>query len=135
MSHSQKPRPGRLMASVLALCAVIVFASVTMVQRPAQAQSATCASTYVVKAGDDLYRIALAAGTTWPVLQQLNGIVNPNLIFVGQTLCVPTQIVLPGVTLTPTEITPTPEVTETPTTVPTGPITLPPAGVFPSITF
>jgi LysM repeat protein len=138
MSHSQKPQPGRWIASLLTLGAVMAFASVTFAQRPvgAQAQSVTCASTYVVKPGDDLYRIALAAGTTWPVLQQLNGLVNPNLIFVGETLCLPTAIV-PGVTPTLTgSETPTPEGTATATTTPpTGPIVLPPVGVFPSITF
>ncbi|MHB8624882.1 MAG: LysM peptidoglycan-binding domain-containing protein [Aggregatilineales bacterium] len=138
MFHSQNPRLGRLIASVLALGAVVAFGSASVAERPAQAQAQVCASTYVVKSGDDLYRIALAAGTTWPVLQQLNGLVNANIIFVGQILCLPGSIVLPIATPASTE-SGTPVVTATPTTVPTsapvGSIVLPPIGIFPSIAF
>lgn len=141
MFHSRKPRSSRLLVNVFALGVAITLALATFANSTAQAQAQTCAATYVVKAGDDLYRIALANGTSWPVLQQLNGLVNPNIIFVGQTLCLPNGIATPAVTVSPTETetpgegTPTPEPTATPTTVPTGPITLPPMGVFPSIAF
>ncbi len=46
-------------------------------------------STHVVQAGENLYRIALQYGTTWPVLAAANGITNPNLIYVGQVLTIP----------------------------------------------
>ena len=42
--------------------------------------------TYVVQRGDNLFRIALRFGTTVEALARLNGIVNPNLIRVGQVL-------------------------------------------------
>lgn len=45
--------------------------------------------TYVVKPGDTLYSIALRFGTTVQAIALANNIVNPNLIFVGQTLCIP----------------------------------------------
>ncbi len=45
--------------------------------------------TYVVQRGDNLYRIALKFGTTQEVLMQMNGLSNPNYIFVGQVLQVP----------------------------------------------
>jgi putative chitinase len=45
--------------------------------------------TYVVRAGDTLSGIAYGLGTTVNTLVSLNGLINPNLIYVGQTLKVP----------------------------------------------
>ncbi|MCW5849807.1 MAG: LysM peptidoglycan-binding domain-containing protein, partial [Anaerolineae bacterium] len=52
----------------------------------AQAQGPT---TYIVQAGDTLGAIAAHNGTTVAVLASLNGLTNPNLIYVGQRLAVP----------------------------------------------
>ena len=52
---------------------------------PAAAAS-TNQGTYTVKAGDTLSAIAAAHGTSYEVLAQVNGISNPNEIYVGQTL-------------------------------------------------
>jgi len=46
-------------------------------------------NTYTVASGDTLYAIAARFGTTVDVLCQLNGISNPNMIFVGQVLKLP----------------------------------------------
>ncbi|MFC1960184.1 LysM peptidoglycan-binding domain-containing protein [Chloroflexota bacterium] len=46
-------------------------------------------ATYTVQPGDTLSRIATSYNTTVDALIQLNGIVNPNLIVVGQELKVP----------------------------------------------
>ena len=46
-----------------------------------------CAQFYTVARGDRLFRIALRFGTTVPALAALNGLANPNIIWVGQTLC------------------------------------------------
>ncbi len=45
--------------------------------------------TYIVQAGDTLFRIAQRFSTTVSALAQANNIVNPNLIFVGQRLRIP----------------------------------------------
>ena len=45
--------------------------------------------THVVQRGETLTRIALRYGTSWRVLASLNGLTNPNLIYVGQRLRVP----------------------------------------------
>ena len=45
--------------------------------------------THVVQPGENLYRIALRYGISYPVLANLNGIINPNRIFVGQVLVLP----------------------------------------------
>ncbi|MCH5385166.1 glycoside hydrolase family 25, partial [Limosilactobacillus reuteri] len=41
---------------------------------------------YTVQAGDTLSGIAAKFGKTWQALAQKNGIVNPNVIYVGQTI-------------------------------------------------
>ncbi|MHB8625391.1 MAG: LysM peptidoglycan-binding domain-containing protein [Aggregatilineales bacterium] len=83
-------------------------------------------ATYTVQARDNLFRIALKFGTTTYVLAQLNGLANPNLIYVGEVLKLPTSGVVvspatPAATTessgntseSPTEIAPT-----TPTAAP-----------------
>lgn len=57
----------------------------TPAQTPTSAAS-TNQGTYTVKAGDTLSAIAAAHGTSYEVLAQVNGISNPNEIYVGQTL-------------------------------------------------
>lgn len=51
--------------------------------------SGTPGNTYVVQRGDTLGRIAVRFNTTIATLAQLNGITNPNTIFVGQRLVIP----------------------------------------------
>lgn len=46
-------------------------------------------TTYKVQRGDTLSGIASKYGTTYQELARINGIANPNLIYVGQTLKVP----------------------------------------------
>jgi len=86
-------------ATLAAIIGILGAGSVLIVSQPAVASpliparaSANCAATYIVKPGDDLYRIALTDGTTWQILEGLNGIYNPSTIFVGQTLCLPNVV-------------------------------------------
>ncbi|MFQ5593113.1 MAG: LysM peptidoglycan-binding domain-containing protein [Anaerolineae bacterium] len=44
---------------------------------------------YTVETGDTLYSIAIRFGSTVQAIAQANNITNPNLIFVGQKLCIP----------------------------------------------
>ena len=46
-------------------------------------------SSYVVKPGDNLFRIALNHGLTTQALARANGITNPEHIYVGQVLVIP----------------------------------------------
>ncbi|MBX3065576.1 MAG: LysM peptidoglycan-binding domain-containing protein [Anaerolineae bacterium] len=125
--------------SLLMIVALVISGLVFAQPTPASAQG--CFPYYIVKAGDSLYRIALAAGTNWQTLAYLNGITNPNRILVGQRICLPPTA--PGVTPTAINVatvTPRPTLVATATFVPgptatTAPstgITLPPPGVFPS---
>jgi LysM repeat protein len=50
---------------------------------------ATVPSTYVVKAGDTLAKIADRFGTTIAALVEANNIANPNLVTIGSTLAMP----------------------------------------------
>jgi LysM repeat protein len=52
--------------------------------------------THVVQLGENLFRIALKYGTTVEAIAAANGIVNPNLIYVGQELIIPQGGVTPG---------------------------------------
>lgn len=91
----------------------------TVTPRPPTVTPIPGGGTYTVQAGDNLTRIAAKFGTTVQALIQLNGIVNPNLIFVGQVLKIPGGA---GVTPTPvTTIVPTvsPTAGPSPTLAPT----------------
>ncbi len=68
------------------LAIMLALALVLVVGGTAGAQGGT---QHVVQRGENLYRIALRYGTTIDALVQANGIVNPNLIFAGQTLTIP----------------------------------------------
>jgi LysM repeat protein len=46
-------------------------------------------ATYMVRAGDNLYRISLRFGVPMQRLSEANNIINPNLIFAGQILIIP----------------------------------------------
>jgi len=49
----------------------------------------TCATVYVVKPGDNLFRIALSYDYSQYYLAQYNGLANPSMVYVGQQLCIP----------------------------------------------
>ena len=59
------------------------------VQAAVNGSSASTGRTYTVKAGDTLSGIAAKYGTSYQKLAQINGIPNPNLIHVGQTIKLP----------------------------------------------
>lgn len=78
---------------VLASALLLVGLWLALVEQ-AQAQTQAdggCVNPYVVKYEDTLYSVARRFGTTVPTLVSLNGIRNPNLIYVGRILCLPGQ--------------------------------------------
>jgi LysM repeat protein len=83
---------------------------------------------YVVKKGENLFRIALRYGVSTWTLQYYNCIPNPNRILAGQVIRVPYVATL----------TPTPSDTPPPTEIPTSTFTAtnpPPTAVPPTATF
>src|SRR5581483_6572676 len=103
----------RLTAALSAL--VIVLALLGVAARVAMAQDS--GTTYVVQPGDNLYRISLKFGVTMDALARANGIVNPNIVFVGQRLIIPPGAILPTATVAPSAV---PSATSAETTAPSG---------------
>ncbi len=68
----------------------------------------TSSGTHVVKAGETLNSIGRLYGVTSAAIAQLNGIVNPNLIYVGQSLQIPSGGTTPPPTTPPPTTTPPP---------------------------
>jgi LysM repeat protein len=81
---------------------------------------------YIVQPGDNLYRIALSYGLTFPQLQRGNCMGSSTTIYVGQRLWVPNiPTRTPGVTVIPDFPTVSPSPTAT-TVPPTNTATIPP---------
>lgn len=79
--------------------------------------SSPTGSTYTVRAGDTLSKIAARYGTTWQALAALNGLSNPNVLDVGQVIRV-LGAAAPVVVGSGTPIITTPQ-SQTPTPTPT----------------
>jgi len=45
----------------------------------------------VVQAGENLFRIALYYGMAYQTVAAANGIINPDLVYVGQSLTIPAE--------------------------------------------
>jgi LysM repeat protein len=56
---------------------------------PVPPQPGKCRYYHTVRPGENLYRISLAYGVPMSTIATANGIVNYNLIYAGQTLCIP----------------------------------------------
>ena len=90
----------------IVIFAIILLIGVMLV--PAQEISAQEGTTYTVQSGDNLFRISLRYGTTVQAIVAANGIVNPNIIHVGQVLIIPDGATAPPPTTSdPAPTTPT----------------------------
>lgn len=58
-------------------------------QTPSLPPNYTCVEVYTVKAGDTLYAISQAYGVPVAVLMQVNRILNPYNLKIGQKICIP----------------------------------------------
>ena len=113
----------KMAAALFGLCCLMVFGIGAVVAQEVTQEATeepTIASLtpvpqpmveHVVRAGENLYRIALRYGSTINAIAQENGITNPALIRSGTTLRIPGVVPTP----TPTPVTP---VTPVPTTPP-----------------
>jgi len=95
----------------LALAFLLTFA-------PGIARAQSVGQTHVVRPGENLFRIALRYGVSVQALASINGIANPTMIYVGQTLVIPAygkpaDAPQPTGTPVPPTSTPTPEPTAT----------------------
>jgi LysM repeat protein len=79
------------------ITAAPTFTPAPTTSTPTAVPSSTGQTTHVVQRGENLFRIALRYGTTVNAVASANGIANPALIYVGQTLTIPA----PGQTPSP----------------------------------
>ena len=78
-----------LIANLQSLIAFLLAVLIALVSiAPAAAQSAA-PTVYVVQPGDTLFSIARRFNVSATELAQFNGLINPNLIFVGQSIKIP----------------------------------------------
>lgn len=82
----------RLVLLVLVLITVLVA---VVPAASAETAGASSGYYYTVQWGDTLYRIAVRNGTNVQTLAQANHLVNPNYIYAGQVLWIPTGITPP----------------------------------------
>ncbi len=78
----------RVLLAVLVLGTLLMSVTPALAAPPPPVGFAACSQWYVVQPGDNLYRIALRYNTSVYTLMQLNGMSNPNVVYVGQRLCV-----------------------------------------------
>jgi len=119
--NAQAPSPSPIVIVITATPSMTPVPGATATSAPA------CPNYVVVKPGDDLFRISLSANTSWPVVAALNNIPNPNIIYVGQTICLPGPVGTPAAavtTLTPTVSAVAPDLTPTTTPIATGTATI-----------
>lgn len=74
------------------LLAVLVIASIALlvIVVPTSAAPNQCSIVHIVQRGETLYSIARRYGVSMWAIANTNGIVNPNIIYVGQRLVIPT---------------------------------------------
>jgi LysM repeat protein len=80
-----------LVAVALLLAALSNVAVAAPLGAPQTAPQAgySCVAYYTVQAGDNLYRISLKYNVSMAALMAANGIANPDVVYAGQTLCIP----------------------------------------------
>ena len=114
----------RLLIGFLLAAAVVVIQITTpsfgLVAEAAHvpASAVTCARYYRVRPGDTLSAIARRFGVSQRQLARANRIRNPNLIYIGQSLCIPGKKPAPKPSPTPSKPIPSPTPIAKPTTIP-----------------
>jgi LysM repeat protein len=73
----------------------VIFSVVICLMLLAMALPAYADTTYVVKPGDSLSKIALQFGVSTQAIVTANGLANPNLLWVGQKLIIPAPGTVP----------------------------------------
>ncbi|MGB6241321.1 MAG: peptidoglycan DD-metalloendopeptidase family protein [Castellaniella sp.] len=103
---TQTPRTGRILLLAAVLSTVVLAGCASRSQRAPVADHSNASSsssaqaaargTYVVRAGDTLYKIAQAHGMEVSRLAQLNNISNPQQLAIGQVLRLDSGTALPS---------------------------------------
>lgn len=72
----------------------LVLTTLLIVQVLSVGAFAETTEEYLIQQGDVLWRIAEKFGLTWSELAEYNNLANPNLIYAGDTLMIPTEPVM-----------------------------------------
>jgi len=73
----------------LIVCLLVMSFALSTIVPGGGVRAQTPGPEYIVQEGDTLYTIALAFGVSVEALQQANGITDPSLLAIGQTLIIP----------------------------------------------
>ncbi|MEK7324161.1 MAG: LysM domain-containing protein [Chloroflexota bacterium] len=87
----------KFLASVI--LALSLLASLAL---PVSAQ--TCSTQHTVKLGENLFRIGLKYGVSWPDIAKANNLADGNKIKGGQVLCIPAKTTPPVTSPSPTVV-------------------------------
>lgn len=93
--------------SLIFIATVVLFALFISTFQTAQAATppgVNCTQWHVVERGETLSKIAKKYNTTWVKIAEVNGLKDPNLIYLGNRLCVTYTGVTTGATVTPNAI-------------------------------
>ncbi|HSD82489.1 MAG TPA: LysM peptidoglycan-binding domain-containing protein, partial [Anaerolineae bacterium] len=80
---------------ILVALALMLAATAGVAVAVPQASSYSCVAYHTVKFGDNLNSISRLYGVSVQALMAANNIYNPNLIYAGQTLCIPGSTPVP----------------------------------------
>lgn len=81
-----------IIKALLIVCLAISLLPAIVSAAPAHS---SCSVTHVVQAGENLFRISLKYNVSMAAIMQANGLINPNYVYVGQVLCIPSGQVTP----------------------------------------
>ncbi len=81
---------------MLIAVAALLLASQASVAVAAPQSSSNCIKYHQVQPGENLFRIGLQYGLTVETLMQANGLYNPNVVYAGQSLCIPGNVPAPA---------------------------------------
>src|SRR5512139_801279 len=87
----------RIIFTLVAAALILAMTAGSVVAAPQAATRAayTCVAYHTVKFGDNLNSISRLYGVSVQALMAANHIYNPNLIYAGQTLCIPDSTPVP----------------------------------------
>ena len=97
MSNTSKPKLTLIVLSVVLAFSGFFYLQPGRVQarelelRTPSSTYSSCQTRHTVRWGENLFRIGLKYNLTWTPIAAANGISNPNLIYAGQVLCIPTS--------------------------------------------
>lgn len=74
---------------LIVVAAMLVLAAGANLALAAPQASSGCVAYHLVQPGENLFRIGLKYGVTVEALMRANGIYNPNVVYAGQSLCIP----------------------------------------------